>query len=130
MAYFFHTHYLLSLQFFIQGPRQLQYHGAGDSGVRGALKFPAVPLRRVVLGVVVAGQDQATLSRRVESRDDVGERQLAVGRHRPEAVQGDLPASPQGAQGGFDVLVGEHNPTQQNTHQQQAAQHNAVPPRL
>lgn len=74
-------HYLLSFQFFIQGPDQLQHHGAGDSRVRRTVELLAVPLRRVVLGVVVAGQDEATLGRRVESGDDVGERQLAIGSH-------------------------------------------------
>lgn len=54
-------YYLLSFQFFIQGPCQLQHHGAGNSRVRGTLELSAVPLRLVVLGVVVTGQDQATL---------------------------------------------------------------------
>lgn len=54
-------YYLLSFQFFIQGSCQLQHHGAGNSRVRGTLELPAVPLRLVVLGVVVAGQDETTL---------------------------------------------------------------------
>lgn len=97
-------HHLVSFQFLIQRARQLQHHGAGNGRVRGALELPPVPLRWVVLGVVVTGEDQAPVGRRVEGGDYVGERQLAVRRFRHKRVLRHLPARSEGTQGGFDML--------------------------
>lgn len=53
--------HLLSFQFFIQGSCQLQQHRAGNGRICGTLELHPMPLRRVVFGVKVTGQDQATL---------------------------------------------------------------------
>lgn len=97
-------YYLLSFQFFIQGSCQLQHHGAGHSRVRGTLELPAVPLRLVVLGVVVTGQDETALGWWVERRNDVRERQRAIGCSWREPILSHFPACSEGTEGCFDVL--------------------------
>lgn len=95
--------HLLGFQLFIQGLCQLQHHGTGHGRISGAVELP-LPLGRVVLGVMVAGEDQAALGRRVQSRDDVIEGQAAVGRPRHKFILRYFPTGSERTQGGFDVL--------------------------
>lgn len=96
--------HLLSFQFFIQGSCQLQQHCTGNGRICGALELHPMPLWRVVLGVKVTGQDQATLGWWVEGGNYVCEGKGAVGCSRRKPILDYFPACTKWTEGCFDML--------------------------
>lgn len=90
----------------IQRGGELQDHSAGHCRIAGPQEHLLRSSRvwRQHLGVIVAGQEQPSRCRRVQSGHDVGESDLASRRRGLERVQVYGPASRQRGQGGGDVL--------------------------